>query len=60
MAVWGLLDCRIKPWVEFLAYPSHAKGNKILIICYDWQADLAKELFKEISDRKEIRLQVVG
>ena len=58
-SVWSLLDCRIKPWVFHRMSPTGMSNDNILILCYDWQESLVREFFQEITDRKEIWIQVL-
>lgn len=59
-AVWNLLDCRIHPWVLYRIVPQVTSSDKVLILCYDWQESQAKEFFREVTDRKEIWIQVLN
>jgi len=59
MAVWGLLDCKIKLWLTHRKHPNHTRQDKVLILCYDWQEALVKEFFREIADQKELWIQVL-
>jgi len=58
-AVWVFLDCRIHPWVLHRTVPQVTSADKILILCYDWQESLAKEFFHEVTERKELWIQVL-
>lgn len=60
LAVWSLLDCTIQPWVLNLILPKITSCNKVLILCYDWQEALVREYFQEITDQKEIWIQVLA